>query len=255
MFDKERFAQLLTIARGERSNQEYADDSGVSRSYISMYINQKREDPPSPDILKKLAKAAHNGVNYAQLMAAAGYVWWVDKEAGEVYEIDAFTDKGLVKAIHGSGVILEDNLKFYNAPDGFLPLPVQQIPVLGSIPAGVPIEAVEDIIGYEEIPADWLKGGREYFALRIKGDSMYPDYQDGDIVIVRKQSTCDSGDDCVVIINETDATLKRVHKLPDGIELEAINRMYGRRKYTYDEIKSIPIAILGVVVELRRKKK
>ncbi|MGS0745590.1 S24 family peptidase [Syntrophomonas erecta subsp. sporosyntropha] len=129
------------------------------------------------------------------------------------------------------------------------------IPVLGSIPAGVSIEAIEDIIGWEEIPVDWLNGDREHFGLKVKGDSMYPEYLEGDTVIIRKQQTCDSGDDCAVIINGTDATLKRVHRLKDGIELEAINPMYGKKRFSNKEVESLPVIILGVVVELRRKKK
>lgn len=129
------------------------------------------------------------------------------------------------------------------------------IPVLGSVPAGVPLEAIEDIVGWEEIPKNWLVGNREYFALRVRGDSMYPEYLDGDVVIVRKQPTCDSGDDCVVIINDKDATLKRVHIFNNHIELKAINKMYGRRKYTNEEVHSLPVTILGIVVEMRRKKK
>jgi len=129
------------------------------------------------------------------------------------------------------------------------------ISVLGSIPAGIAIEAVQDIIGWEKIPKEWLRGNREYFALQVKGDSMYPEYLDGDIIIIRKQPCCDSGDDCAVIINDADATLKRVRILEDGIELEAINPMYGKKKFTYEEAESLPVNILGVVVELRRRKK
>lgn len=129
------------------------------------------------------------------------------------------------------------------------------IPVLGSIPAGVPIEAVEDIIGWEEIPRRWLDGGREYFALLVRGDSMYPEYKAGDVVVIRRQTTCDSGDDCAVMVNNQDATLKKVNLCEDGIELEAINQMYGKRKFNNRQVLTLPVSILGVVVELRRKKK
>lgn len=130
-----------------------------------------------------------------------------------------------------------------------------KIPVLGRIPAGIPLEAIEDILDWEEIPVDWLNGDREYFGLRVTGDSMFPTYLEGDTVIVLKQSTCDSGDDCVVIIDGTDATLKRVYITPEYIELVALNPMHGRKRYTNDEVFSIPVSILGVVVELRRKTK
>lgn len=55
--------------------------------------------------------------------------------------------------------------------------PKNKIPVLGIIPAGIPIEAVEEILDYEEIPQSWLTGNRDYFALKIQGDSMYPKYE------------------------------------------------------------------------------
>lgn len=135
------------------------------------------------------------------------------------------------------------------------PTKIIRIPVLGSIPAGAAIEAVENILEWEDIPEEWTYGGRQYFGLLVRGDSMYPEYLDGDTVIIRKQPCCDSGDDCAVIINAADATLKRVHILEEGIELEAINPMYGRKKYTNQEVENLPVTILGVVVELRRKKK
>lgn len=73
--------------------------------------------------------------------------------------------------------------------------------VYGTIPAGIPMECIEDIIDTEEIPSDMLKGGKQYFGLKIKGDSMEPDYLDGDVIILQKQDDCENGDDCVVMVN------------------------------------------------------
>ena len=73
--------------------------------------------------------------------------------------------------------------------------------VYGTIPAGVPLECIEDIIGTEEIPENWLKGGKEFFGLKIKGNSMSPEYLENDIIILEKVPDCESGDDCVVMIN------------------------------------------------------
>jgi repressor LexA len=126
-----------------------------------------------------------------------------------------------------------------------------RINVLGSIPAGVPLEAIEDVIDFEDIPADWTTGGREYFALRVCGDSMFPKYQNGDIVIIRKQSDCDSGQDAVAYVNGHDATLKCVRKQQDGILLQPVNPAYESRFYRYDDTQN-PITIAGIVVELRR---
>lgn len=72
MFDKCGFKDLLIKARGNRNNKEYADNSGVSRAYISGYINEKIEQPPSPSILRRLADVAYNGVTYADFMHYAG---------------------------------------------------------------------------------------------------------------------------------------------------------------------------------------
>ena len=129
-----------------------------------------------------------------------------------------------------------------------------RVPVLGTIPAGIPIDAVEDILDWEEIPASWTSGDREYFGLRVKGDSMYPRYLEGDTVILRKQSTCDSGDDCAVLVNGNDATLKQVILRGDrGLELRPVNTAYPPKSYSPSEIESLPVQIIGVVVELRRK--
>lgn len=128
-----------------------------------------------------------------------------------------------------------------------------RIPVLGIIPAGIPLEAITDIIDWEEIPAAMTKGEQEYFALQVKGSSMYPEYRDGDVVIVRKQETCESGQDVVAMVNTDDATFKRFKRTPKGIMLQAINPDYESYVYTNNEIKSLPVRVLGVVVELRRK--
>lgn len=130
-----------------------------------------------------------------------------------------------------------------------------RIPVLGSVPAGIPLEAIEDIIDWEEIPQSMSAGGKEYFALEVKGDSMWPDYLPGDVVIVRKQPTCNSGDDCVVYVNGYDATLKQV-RLNDADQSLTIiprNQSYPPRTFSREEIQSLPVTIAGVVVELRRK--
>ena len=128
------------------------------------------------------------------------------------------------------------------------------IPVLGTIPAGIPMEAIEDIIDYEEIPEAMCNGGKEYFGLLVKGDSMYPDYLDGDTVIVQKTPCCESGDVCVVYVNGYDATLKTVKFGEDGsLTIQPRNPEYPPRTFTPEEVANLPVSIAGVVVELRRK--
>ena len=129
-----------------------------------------------------------------------------------------------------------------------------RIPVLGSVPAGIPLEAVEDILDWEEIPDSMCTGGKEYFALEVHGDSMWPDYLPGDIIIVRKSPVCNSGDVCVVYVNGYDATLKQVIIGEGGsISLIPKNQSYPPRTYSRREVIDMPISIAGVVVELRRK--
>lgn len=130
-----------------------------------------------------------------------------------------------------------------------------RIPVLGSIPAGIPLEAIEDVLDWEEIPQSMLAGEKEYFALQVKGDSMWPDYLPGDVVIVRRQPTFETGDVCVVYVNGSDATLKAVKKNEDERTLTIVpkNPNYAPRTFTEEEVAGLPVTIAGVVVELRRK--
>lgn len=129
-----------------------------------------------------------------------------------------------------------------------------RIPVLGRIPAGIPIEAIQDIIDWEEIPKEWAKGDKQYFALKVRGDSMSPEYLDGDIIILQKASDCDSGKDCAVMVNGNDATFKRIRKKDNNLILQPLNHNYDPFIYTAEEVKQLPVTILGFVVEQRRKR-
>ena len=139
-----------------------------------------------------------------------------------------------------------DNSMIQSRPKGV------KIPVLGVVPAGIPIEAIEDIIDYEEIPEQMAAGG-EYFGLKIKGDSMLPAICDGDIVIVRKQPDIESGETAIVMVNGDEATCKKVVKQENGITLVPNNPAYDPRFFTNKEINSTPVRVIGKVVELRRK--
>lgn len=127
-----------------------------------------------------------------------------------------------------------------------------RIPVLGRVAAGIPIDAIEETIDWEDISAD-ASGDGEYFGLQIKGQSMEPKISDGDVVIVRRQPDVDSGDIAVVLVNGDDATVKRVKKGPQGVTLIPSNPAYEPMFYSNDEIESLPVQILGRVVELRAK--
>lgn len=130
------------------------------------------------------------------------------------------------------------------------------VPVLGTIPAGVPMEAIEDILDYEDLSPEEANDGHEYFGLRIRGRSMMPEYLDGDTIIVRRQDAAETGDDAVVMVNGDDATFKRIQRSLGGVTLVPLNAAeFTPAFYTNAEIESLPVRILGVCVELRRKKK
>ena len=125
--------------------------------------------------------------------------------------------------------------------------------VYGKIKAGIPMEAIEDIIDVEEISEGMIKGGKEYFALKISGNSMNPNYIDGDVVIFEKTDNCENGDDCAVMVNGYDATFKRIEKKESGVMLKPLNPEYETTFFTNKEIEELPVKILGVAKELRRK--
>lgn len=128
-----------------------------------------------------------------------------------------------------------------------------RIPVLGRVVAGIPIEAIEEILDYEEITPEMAATG-DFFALQVRGDSMLPTLKDGDVVIVKKQPTVDSGDIAIVLVNGNDATVKEIKESPAGITLIGHNvAVYTPHFYSNEEIKNLPVQVLGKVVEMRRK--
>lgn len=139
--------------------------------------------------------------------------------------------------------------------DGTAPAPLSvRINVYASVHAGIPNIAIDEIVDFEDIPADWTTGGREYFAVKVSGNSMEPEYRDGDTVIVQKTPVCDSGDDCIVRINGDESFLRRVVK-PDltTVILQPLNGAYSPMVFTGAEGEP-PLGIYGVVRELRRRR-
>ena len=139
-------------------------------------------------------------------------------------------------------IVNTDEIKKLDSP--------RRIPVLGRVAAGIPIDAIEDIIDWEDIAED---APGEYFGLKIKGDSMMPRIVDGDVVIVHSQPDAESGDVVIVQINGDTATCKRLAKYDTGISLISFNPMYEPINFTNEEIESLPVTIIGKVVENRQK--
>lgn len=132
-----------------------------------------------------------------------------------------------------------------------------RIPVYGETAAGIPITAIEnfdsdDPDDWEEIPEDMARSG-EYIALRIKGDSMEPRMRTGDVVIVRLQPEVENGDIAIVRVNGDEATCKKIKKTPEGVMLISLNPAYEPMFFTKKQVQTLPLTILGRVVELRAK--
>lgn len=161
--------------------------------------------------------------------------------------------------------IIETLAKYYNVNPVWLmgydvpmeSIPIKniekiKIPVLGTVKAGYDYLVQENIIGYESI--DNASDPENYYALQITGDSMEPLFSDGDIAIVHKQDDFDSGNTCIVLVNGDEATVKKVVRMDDGIDLIAMNPYYPVRHFTKNEIEKIPVKIIGKVVEARKRK-
>lgn len=129
----------------------------------------------------------------------------------------------------------------------------KKIPVLGHVAAGIPINAVENIIDWEEISGVMALRG-EYFGLRIQGDSMEPRMCNGDVVIIRQQPDAESGDFVIALVNGDSAVCKRLKKYEDGsLALISLNSAYSPMFFSASEVAELPVQILGKVVELRAK--
>lgn len=169
-------------------------------------------------------------------------------ESGEIANMRRNVIVSLAKALNITPAVLMG----WSEPDPIEARGVR-IPVLGRVVAGIPIEAITDIIDYEEIPAQMAKSGT-YFALQVKGRSMEPTLHEGDVVIVRQQPEVENGEIAIVLINGDEATVKEVKESPEGLTLIGHNvAIYSPHFYNRKEIEELPIQILGKVVELRRK--
>lgn len=131
----------------------------------------------------------------------------------------------------------------------------RRVPVLGRVPAGIPIEAISEVVEEIELDSSLAADGYDYFGLLVTGDSMYPEYRDGDVVVLRVQATAETGDDVVAYIGGGDATLKRLTRTESGIQLRPLNPTYPVRSFSRQEVLSLPVTIAGVVVEQRRRRR
>ncbi|MDO5547231.1 MAG: S24 family peptidase [Eubacteriales bacterium] len=171
-------------------------------------------------------------------------------EKGDIEKLPGSMLEPLAKILHTTPAFLmgweEDGTLVRMSGHGIL------IPVLGRVQAGIPIEAVEEILDYEEITPEMAATG-DHFALRIQGSSMEPRMREGDIIIVRKQDVVYSGDTAVVLVNGDEATVKQIKMSHIGITLIPTNPAFDPIFYSHQEVEDLPVRIIGKVVELRAK--
>lgn len=209
--------------------QDFAEKSGLSKGYISM-LEKNKHPRNNKEIVPSIT--TFNKVAIAMELSLDQLVSMVDpNQLIGLYKDDDLTHNAVNVESISRGL---------------------SIPILNTVVAGMPIEAYEDILGYEEISRELAATG-EFFALEIKGDSMLPILQEKDIIIVRQQSDVDSGDIAIVLINGDTATVKKVMKQESGITLIGFNpAVYEPHFYSNEEIESLPIKIAGKVVEMKR---
>lgn len=188
----------------------------ISQSYISLIEKGKRR--ASAIILKTLAPIY--SLDYLDLYEKAGYIDLIEDEKKQQI---------------------------------LTPLSNQiTIPLLGTVKAGYDYLAEENIVGYESI--DNVSDKENYYALTVTGDSMEPLFSDGDIAIVHKQNDFESGNTCIVLINGDEATVKKVVRMEDGIDLIAMNPYYPKKHFSKEDMQEIPVKVIGKVVEARKRK-
>lgn len=210
-----QYLKELREAKG-LSTREVYNLVDVSNSYLSLVENGHRR--PSAIVLKKLASVYN--VDYLDLYVKAGYADLAE------YEKKPKTDA--------------------------LGNPVVSIPILGTVKAGYDYLAQENWIGAVDVDKK-LADGNELFALKVHGDSMSPVLIEDDIVIIKKQDDFENGDIVVAIVNGDEATIKKGKKNENSILLQPLNPSYEPLIFTYDEMESIPVKIIGIVKQLKRE--
>lgn len=214
----------------QMSLQDFANLIGTSRSYIHMLeknVNPSTNKPINPSIetLKLLANAMNMDLDFLLKQ--------LDSEQ-QIY-------------------LNEEEYKKQFEKTDILGNPVASVPLLGIVKAGYDYMAQENWDGMIKVDKNIIKDGSEYFALKVKGDSMSPVLIEDDIVIIKKQEDFETGDIVVAIINGDEATIKKGKKANNGILLQPFNTKYEPLVFTYDEMKTIPVIIVGIVKQLKRE--
>ena len=208
--EKSLFVQRLSQLMEEKNltQVELAEKIGITNVTISRYLSGERK--PRVEIVAKLANVLGTTVDF----------------------------------LLGNTCVISSS-KMLEAFSNIAPnISKRSIPVLGIVKAGYNYLATENVIDYLE-PSPHMSDIENYFGLIVKGDSMSPLFSEGDYVVVHKQDgEYNTNDVCVILINGDEATIKKIVKTNEGIELHAFNPYFPTRKYTYKEIEQLPVKIL-----------
>lgn len=220
MLSAQELGEYLKNARNIKglSLREVNKLTNISYSHLNMIENGKRNVTPA--LLKNLANLYN--LNYIDLYEKAGYIDLIEDEKLNKYKSDEF-----------------GNL-------------VTSIPLLGTVKAGYDYLAQENWEGTVEVETSLVGNGKDFIALKVKGDSMSPVLIEDDIVIIKKQEDFESGDIVVALINGDEATIKKGRKSDNSIVLQPLNLNYEPLIFTNEEMKSIPVKIIGIVKQLKR---
>ncbi|SIS89917.1 transcriptional repressor LexA [Phaeovulum vinaykumarii] len=144
------------------------------------------------------------------------------------------------RALDG-GRTAQDSFPPAPRPHGAVPLDgigAFELPIMGRIAAGVPIEAISEVMSHVAVPGTMIGGRGQHYALEVKGDSMIDaGINDGDVVVIREQQTAENGDIIVALVDGHEATLKRYRRRGDMIALEAANSAYETRLLREDQVR------------------
>ena len=137
--------------------------------------------------------------------------------------------------------VIEGDRPDTEAPANAMPVAhaaATELPLMGRIAAGVPIEAIAHASHNVAVPGDMLSGKGHHYALEVKGDSMIgAGINDGDVVVIRETETADNGDIVVALVEDQEATLKKCYRNGNAIALEAANPAYETRVLPEDKVR------------------
>ena len=194
MLSKENLGKYLKQIREVKnlSLREVDKLTNISYTHLNMIENGKRNVTPA--LLRNLSQLYN--VDYLDLYEKAGYMDLIEDEKKSKIKTDILGN------------------------------PVTPIPLLGSVKSGYNYLAQENWIGTVDVETSLVGDGKDYFALKVKGDSMAPIFIEGDIVIIKKQNDCENNEFSIVIINGDEGTLKKIKKTDSGIILQPLNPAY-----------------------------